>query len=659
MKTQKKNRTLLLLLVFAVNFISWSFLKPHPEKKFIHGTGYPALFTPGDKDNDDPVVDTGDVWLSKIPVSDTNPAAKNVFVQKIKGDNAHILIIAQYLKTEISERYLAINDNGSKIVFRDDGSGADKIADDGLYTAKIKTDVNEFKKIVSAKNNQLRFTKQRPLKFVGREIIYPVINAQASEVDIKKFDDNEAVPVTDLDAVTADHSILKDHSLMITDLSVVEDPNQTWNSCDQTGNVDGAWTFKTLMKNLASTDPSNLATDAQVSDFVLNWLNTWTVVKTINQEKVPARPNVTTKIIQPWLDRSFEAGAPNGQLDMRFAPFKLLAIVNRVDLRAGGNINAGEGRFIFCLINSSCTDKEEFNVIFEYGVPKSGCSDIQAYAQQWFDLSNLTLGSVEYNEALQNITDQFTLCGTSPSKPNQSSLNKLRTNEVALAPPSHIWELREFLISGGTHLLQETTVQKEPAVKYNAKVDNANVRRLKRFADKNQAAIKNNTYTVPKKFQRNAFLGGHAFTRTPPAGNLVPQVHHWDGTTSSFPLSFITDDTVRHLFSLNTCSGCHGGETQTGFTHVDPVFFGTQATLSGFLTGNAGRIGSFDFDNDNTNGIMTVEDAAGRPASAPEFRGFNDLERRAIDLENLVNATCGSPLQIKEMLMFKPLNMTH
>ena len=84
-------------------------------------------------------------------------------------------------------------------------------------------------------------------------------------------------------------------------------------------------------------------------------------------------------------------------------------------------------------------------------------------------------------------------------------------------------------------------------------------------------------------------MGGHALTKAPPAGNSIPQVHHWDGTTSNIPLSFITDDTVRHLFSLNTCSGCHGGETQTGFTQVDPVFFGTQATLSGFLTGKAWR----------------------------------------------------------------------
>ena len=75
-------------------------------------------------------------------------------------------------------------------------------------------------------------------------------------------------------------------------------------------------------------------------------------------------------------------------------------------------------------------------VIFEYGINKPAtCGDQKAWAQQWVNLKNLTLGSSEYNQALQNITDQFTLCGTNPIKPNQSSLDQLRTNEVALSPP--------------------------------------------------------------------------------------------------------------------------------------------------------------------------------------------------------------------------------
>jgi hypothetical protein len=138
MKTQKKNRTLIILLVFAINFISWRFLKPNLEEKFIPGADYHSLFTSSDKDSDDPIVDTEDIELSKIPVSDTNPIAKNVFVQKIKGDDAHIIISAQYLKTDISERYLAINNNGSKLVFRDDGRGVDKILMTGYIPLRLK-----------------------------------------------------------------------------------------------------------------------------------------------------------------------------------------------------------------------------------------------------------------------------------------------------------------------------------------------------------------------------------------------------------------------------------------------------------------------------------------------------------------------------------------
>ncbi len=48
------------------------------------------------------------------------------------------------------------------------------------------------------------------------------------------------------------------------------------------------------------------------------------------------------------------------------------------------------------------------------------------------------LGSAAYNLALQNITDQFSKCGTNTSRPNQSSLNALRTNEIALVLPTSI-----------------------------------------------------------------------------------------------------------------------------------------------------------------------------------------------------------------------------
>jgi hypothetical protein len=58
-------------------------------------------------------------------------------------------------------------------------------------------------------------------------------------------------------------------------------------------------------------------------------------------------------------------------------------------------------------------------------------------------------------------------------------------------------------------------------------------------------------------------------------------MHHRDYWTAGG----IANNDARHKLSLNTCNGCHGEESHTGFLHVGPVSFGTPANLSGFLTG--------------------------------------------------------------------------
>src|SRR5262249_59164334 len=78
------------------------------------------------------------------------------------------------------------------------------------------------------------------------------------------------------------------------------------------------------------------------------WLQTWQANQTINTFNVPARPNINTQIIQPWL-----AASGGASLDLGIAPFRLLAIVNRLDLRTGSGgyggstRNAGELRVVF------------------------------------------------------------------------------------------------------------------------------------------------------------------------------------------------------------------------------------------------------------------------------------------------------------------------
>jgi hypothetical protein len=86
------------------------------------------------------------------------------------------------------------------------------------------------------------------------------------------------------------------------------------------------------------------------------------------------------------------------------------------------------------------------------------------------------------------------------------------------------------------------------------------------------------------------------------------------------------------MLSLNTCNGCHNIETGATFRQVVPNAFGTPAFLSGFLTGT----------------VITD------PAEIPGTWHFADLQRRALDLAELVNSPC-----LLSPFHFRPLNMTH
>jgi hypothetical protein len=86
------------------------------------------------------------------------------------------------------------------------------------------------------------------------------------------------------------------------------------------------------------------------------------------------------------------------------------------------------------------------------------------------------------------------------------------------------------------------------------------------------------------------------------------------------------------------------------------VFYGHEATLSGFLTGTAGKNGAIDFDKDPNNGFITVKDPALRPSTNPKTRVFNDIQRRARDLNHVLRADCGTVLSISSEVLYKPLN---
>jgi len=408
-------------------------------------------------------------------------------------------------------------------------------------------------------------------------------------------------------------------SLVITNVKVVEDPARTFNLCSNKGTPMGAWTFGRLMTEMANQP----LTGIQPSAFVRQWLDKWMVDQTTaNGWTAAKRQQIKQLVIDPWETASGGAGKP---LDLSRAPFRLLAIVNRVDLRSAGSAygggNAGEGRFVFGVMDMrptggidpytglptpACTETQ-FTVIIEYGIDRKGCAAIRNWGQQWYNLKFHAIGSPSYNAALQAITDQFTKANVAPHKPNGSALNQLRTNEIALRnpPPDQFWQLREFRLPKGNGHLFEANAKQTPHETLRNTDLTAN------YVNANTPAILNGTYVVPDFWLWQKFLTNASDV---PGGPPPPPTVFWnDG-----PSVPIVDRKARHLFSLGTCSSCHHSETNTAFTHIKPAPFGAPAGLSGFMTG------------------IKVQD----PADPAPVRNFNEFKRRAIDLDKLVHTDC-------------------
>lgn len=452
--------------------------------------------------------------------------------------------------------------------------------------------------------------------FRGRQAVRgprPRAVAAAKVMNLQAGGEQELYPFTGVPALTsAEQELIVKNCLMITDLGVVEDPERTTGS--------GAWTFGALMTNLANRG----ATGIDPAEFTRRWLKSWEEDQTINSFKVANRKTgLETKILNAWQAASGGAGKP---LDLTKAPFRLLAIGSRLDLRNNlvlgaeriGGGGAGEARFVFCAVDAAGGDKPlPFTVIFEYQVKRKNFRDVREWAEQWYALKDLPLGTSRYKQALQRITDQFAGPGTDPeSPPNKSALSQLRTNEIALGAP---WEIREFRLDvNSAGYLRQVTTKQTPDRSFN----DAAV--LAAYVNGSQADILAREHGVPVEFPPGkAFLSGSALT-DPDAAWKAPGIARPE---------------ARHLLSFGTCSGCHAGETfpkfpgagddltldqqPFHFTHVRPRMAGKEARLSPFLTGK-------DKDGNPYELLDPVDGVTKR-----NFGG-GDLTGRAHDLVGLV-----------------------
>lgn len=364
--------------------------------------------------------------------------------------------------------------------------------------------------------------------------------------------------------------------LIMRELSVVEDPIRT-TFATAADPRSGAWTFARLMEQMAPTP-------AQAPAMVAQMFATWLSDQTINGFTVPSRTQLQQLVLDPW------PRTEDGGLDLRRAPLVLLAIVNRLDLRDLSKGEAGEGRFVFGILDGR-GNPQEFTIILEYALPATTTADVVDWGNQWHALGALPFPSEEYNAALEALTTRFAGRNADPTRPNGSALKRLRTNEIALVPR---WELREFSLSAETGLLVPAPVDLTPDTSFISESP-----LVADYVNQNEAAILVERHVIPATFGGVPFLGGSSFN------DLAP----WTS-------SGITNPEARFRFSLNTCNGCHSAaETQTAFLHIGTRFPGQVSFLSSFMTG-----------------VTLPDPVTGTP------RTLNDLGRRNADLKAVV---CG------------------
>ncbi len=311
--------------------------------------------------------------------------------------------------------------------------------------------------------------------------------------------------------------------LLVTDRAVLS------GSRSDNANALAPWSFRHAMESLAA------ASSADAPAFVKSWLATWQASSTAASEgslPLGARPDVQKDLVCPWLRLTPENGCDatcaqcvSSKLDLSRAPFRLLAIVNRLDLAEttkGCKPEASEARLLFVALRPGTTTPLSFNAIFEYAVDGTAAGA----PESWHALAALP-GDAEYAAALETLTRTFT---------DSARLGQLRTSEN-LAGTS--WELRQFAHVGGMLV---------PTALTNTVTD--------AFDGTTELATHLSTH------QSEIFAGDNAVpANVATAFSTMPKADfRWSSATA--------DPSTLHLFGLSTCNGCHAGER--GDTSVLP-----------------------------------------------------------------------------------------
>jgi hypothetical protein len=409
----------------------------------------------------------------------------------------------------------------------------------------------------------------------------------------------------------------------------------------------GPWSFGVLIEQLVGKDAA--------PQVVREWLEQYATVSSASTTpgfmQIPARPEIRSKVIEPWQRRDGFDPAKGEPWSPKLAnaPFRLLAIVNRMDLVApelvdvqtpiknawrlrgkeeeftrmlqltgqndslgffsGGGYGgrgvsieptklppepnvAGEGRLVFGALGEDGRPLVGgWTIILEYkleshhaktlegtlpGSPaRELLSGVRLWAQMWHALGQYELGDHRYNEMLAHVTRAFTHRRGAPdtttvTSEDEPAFGQLRSSEAAFGKER---VFRQFRLAGLK--LTPETLPMTPEVKFMEDTPDGG-RVLASFLKATEPLILAGLHTLPgnvndRNGQSHSLLAGHAVI---PAGE---KEFHWD------PRPGISRN-ARRLFSVNTCNGCHAGDTGCpDGLHIHPRNEGEAARLSAFL----------------------------------------------------------------------------
>jgi hypothetical protein len=350
---------------------------------------------------------------------------------------------------------------------RDNETNGDRVAGDHVYSAFIDVAFAQEVGLVDA--SSLGTANGEKTAADSQGIAIPV--KDGTMVAAPKT--SALVAAADPDQCVGASCVDPEKAFMIRRTAVVNS-SRTSDPC-LTSRTDGTirrWNFGYLLSKLSS-NPSALAT---------SWLNSWIGPSVVDSGFTVKAPTIGGDDGLPHsvpgdLLKNWQAESASTTLAMPKAPFRLLAIVNRFDLRTNiffGPNYAGEMRFVFtpldkqlpresggaCSVMSvpglpDFSGQDPDTVILEYRVALSSQSAVRTWATRWRDLGRMpwnTNAEIEaYLKKLEGITESVVTKGA-------SALHRIRTNEATTSFGP--WHLREFEIRSGR--LAAVTVKQTP-----------------------------------------------------------------------------------------------------------------------------------------------------------------------------------------------------